>query len=165
MVTIRNAKEKDIQLIETLYRNRVTQLANKNIKQWEYEEVTWNTLSKDYTPDNFYIVEKEDRAVGAFAIVDYDPGYWKNDKKGDALYLHKVLVDESATKQGVSSLILDYFKEKGRKEGYPIVKLDVREYKDKLRALYERNGFVLKEIVDLNKGYLTCLYTYECKMK
>lgn len=161
MIKIKNATKNDIDLIETLYRNRILQLANKNIKQWEYEEVTWEALSKSYECHDFYIVEKEEKAVGAFAIVDYDPSYWCNDKKGEALYLHKVMVDESVEKQGVSDKILDYFKEKGKKEGYSKVKLDVREYKDKLRKFYERNGFVLKEIVDLKKGYLTCLYEYE----
>lgn len=161
MIEIRQACSKDTNLIETMYLKKINQLAAKGLVQWEKEEVMWDALSKSYQPEDFYIVYRDDQAVGAFVVVDYDPTYWLNDKPKDALYIHKVMVLDEAEKQGISDKILTHFKMLGKQQGYDIVKLDVREYKTKLRAFYERNGFKLKETVDLGKGYLTCLYVYK----
>lgn len=161
MIEIRQASKDNIKLIEYLYLKKIDQLANKNIIQWDKEEVLWKELKKSYEPENFYLVYVGNIAVGAFVIVDHDPTYWRIDLPKEALYIHKVMVLDEVEKQGVSDQILTFFKQQGKKQGYDVVKLDVREYKNKLRAFYERNGFQLKETVDLGKGYLTCLYEYK----
>ncbi len=163
MVEIKQAKEKDIACIEAMYLKKIRQLANKGLHQWNEEEVMWDTLSKSYTIDEFFIVYENQQAIGGFIVVDYDPTYWLHDKPKEALYIHKVMVLDEVQKRGISDQILDYFKLLGKKRGYDVVKLDVRENKPMLRAFYERNGFQLKEIVDLKKGYLTCLYEYKLK--
>lgn len=163
MINIRQANEQDISIIEAMYLRKIEQLAAKGLLQWEKEEVLWETLSQSYQIEHFYLVYLEEVLVGGFVVVDYDPTYWLHDKPKEALYIHKVMVLDEAEKKGVSNAILDYFKQLGRQQGYAVVKLDVRENKPKLRAFYERNGFVLKEIVDLKKGYLTCLYEYKLK--
>ena len=163
MIYIRQATIADSSDIESIYLKKVKQLAAKGLKQWDEEEVLFSTLSKMYTIDCFYLVYFNGCLVGGFIVVDYDPTYWLYDKPKQALYIHKVMVLDEAEKKGISNAILDYFKQLGIDKGYPSVKLDVRESKPKLRAFYERNGFVLKEIVDLNKGYLTCLYEYKLK--
>lgn len=157
---IRQAKNQDIEIIETLYFNKIEQLAQQGLRQWEKEEVTWKEMSQEYDISNFYLVYQKDKAVGAFVIIDYDPTYWLEDQPQEALYIHKVMVDDSVKKQGISDAILTFFKEEGKRRGYPVVKLDVREHKEKLRSFYERNGFKLVRIVDLHKGYLTALYEY-----
>ncbi len=160
MIEIKQACSNQTQLIEDLYILKVNQLANKGLKQWEHEDVMWRTMSQDYKIEQFYIVYRNQQPVGAFVLVDYDPTYWKDDEAGKFLYIHKVMVLDEAEKTGISGIVLDYFKEETYRRGYTIAKLDVRAYKDKLRAYYERNGFVLHRIVDLNKGYLTALYTW-----
>lgn len=163
MIEIKQASDKDTDLIESLYLKKIDQLASKGIVQWETNEVMWDELSNSYLPENFYIVYRDEIAVGAFVVVDYDPTYWLNDKPKEALYIHKVMVLDEAEKQGISDMMLTHFKQLGIEQGYDVVKLDVREYKTKLRAFYERNGFKWKETVDLGKGYLTCLYYYDLK--
>lgn len=158
---IKQATKDDIQTIESLYLKKIKQLDNKNIKQWDTEEVLWENLSKDYKIEEFYIVRIKEKVVGSFILVDFDPTYWIHDKPKQALYIHKLMVDECVKKQGVSDAILTFFKEEGKRRGYTVVKLDVRAHKEKLRSLYERNGFQLVEVVNLQKGYLTALYEYQ----
>lgn len=160
-IRIRQAQPGDEMVVENLLTTKVHELAAKDIVQWELEEVTWDALSKDYDITNFHIVYRDNKPVATFSVVDYDPTYWLHDKPKEALYIHKVMVLDEASKSGISTMMLDYFKELGRKQGYDVVKLDVREYKKPLRAYYERNGFILVEIVDLGKGYLTALYEYK----
>ena len=158
---VKQAQKKDISCIETLYKLKVQELAEKGLKQWEDEEISWEAMSQDYDISDFYIVYCDKEAVGCFSVVDYDPTYWINDKPKEALYIHKVMVLNKAKGSGASDYILDVFKELGKKRGMPCVKLDVREHKEKLRSYYERNGFELVEIVDLQKGYLTALYKFD----
>ncbi|WP_277489292.1 GNAT family N-acetyltransferase [Breznakia sp. PF5-3] len=148
-------------MIESLLLQKVDELSKKGLVQWEKEEVLWKTLQNEYVVENFYLVYQDDDPVGCFCVIDYDPTYWLHDKPHEALYIHKVMVLDKVKGQGVSNYILDQFKELGRKAGMPCVKLDVRAHKDKLRAYYERNDFILEEIVDLGKGYLTALYRYD----
>lgn len=161
MRTIRQATDGDCKLIEAILLQKIDELAKKNLVQWEKKEVHWDVLSKDYNIDNFYLVFDEATPIGLFCVVDYDPTYWLEDKPKEALYIHKVTVLDIASGSGASTMILDYFKMLGRKAKVPCVKLDVREYKPKLRAYYERNGFILDHIVDLGKGYLTALYRFD----
>lgn len=162
MAIIKRAHHHDEVMIEWLYLKKIKQLEKKHIEQWKPQDVLWETLSKTYTIDQFYIVYEDDEItpIGAFVITDYDPEFWQQDPPKAALYIHKVMVLDVAEKRGISDQILTFFKKEGRERGYDVVKLDVREYKDKLRRFYERNGFQLKEKVDLGKGYLTCLYEY-----
>lgn len=158
MLEFRQACENDISLIENLYRTRLEQLHKKGIEQWTFEEITWPKLSLIYDITHFYLVYKDKEVCGAFVMADYDPLYWKEDKPKNALYIHKVMVLEHVSGQGVSDAIMTYFKEEAKRRGYSIAKLDVREYKTKLRSFYERNGFSLYKTVDLGKGYPICLY-------
>lgn len=160
MLEMRQATTTDCQLVESLLLQKVKELANKGIVQWHADEVLWESLKLEYTIDNFYLIYRDGEAVGCFAVVDYDPGYWQDDIPHEALYIHKVMVLDKASGSGVSDFILDQFKQLGREAKVASVKLDVREHKQKLRSFYERNGFTLVSIVDLNKGYLTALYEY-----
>ena len=56
--------------------------------------------------------------------------------------------------------MIQYFIDKGRREGYPDVRLDVREHKDKLRRMYERNGFQLYKTGRFLSAFTTALYIY-----
>lgn len=165
MLRVRQAGEADTKTIEALLLKKVEELAEKDLVQWEVSEVLWENLKQDYQPENFYLVYRDEQAIGCFCVVDYDPTYWAADKPKAALYIHKVMVLNVGKGQGVSDYILDYFKQLGREQGVPCVKLDVREHKAKLRAYYERNGFRLDSIVDLKKGYLTALYKFDLREK
>lgn len=165
MFHIRQATEGEEKIVEQLYLQKIEELNTIYIKQWEKEEVLWDTLSTSYIINQFYFVESKDEVVGAFVVVNYDPTYWVDDRRDDALYIHKVMVLQKSSKLGASDQILTFFKQLGKELGYASVKLDVRDHKDKLIAYYERNGFQLVKTVDLKKGYLTRLYEYRYEKK
>ncbi|MFV0381759.1 MAG: GNAT family N-acetyltransferase [Breznakia sp.] len=147
-------------MIENILLQKVRELKAKGIVQWENSEVLWRTLAKDYFPENFYFVYNQQELIGLFCVVDFDPHYWPNDTAHRALYIHKVVVLDKACGTGASSFILDEFKRLGKIAKMRSVKLDVRAHKNKLRAYYERNGFVLVRIEDLDFGYDTALYEF-----
>ena len=156
---IRRAEEQDIPQLEQLYRKRVLYNERKGIPQWTLQDVKWETLCRTYRIGDFYMLF-DIQLIACCCIVDVDPVYWPGRKKGDSLYLHKIATDPDYEKQGYGDIMLSFFKEKGRREGYPDVRLDVRAHKQKLRSFYERNGFQLMEVRSIFQEYQTALYVY-----
>ena len=164
MIKIKQAQKGDIELIEQMMFKRIDELADKGILQWSKSDVSWKYLSLEYKEEDFYIVTADGEFAGSFCVVDYDPNVWINDPCGKYLYIHKIIVMEKYSGQGLGDYILSFFKDLGREAGVSSVKLDVRDYKKKLRRLYERNGFVLDHIAYFNGNeYNTCFYRYDIK--
>lgn len=160
-VTIRQAVSEDIPAIEEMYQRRVAFNDAHGIHQWNAEEVTWDAFSQLYKITDYYVGIVQDEVVCGLFIVDIDELYWSDKAKGETLFLHKICVDPQHSGKGYADAMIQYFIEKGRREGYPYVCLDVREHKDKLRAMYERNGFQLHKIGQFKPEFTTALYTYQ----
>lgn len=160
ILQIRQATPEDIDAIETMYAHRVAYNNANNMFQWEADEVTWKSFSKLYTMQDYYVGTLNGKVICGLFIVDMDMLYWPNANKGDALYLHKICVDPDYRSLGYANKLINFFIEKGRVGGYSHVCLDVRAHKDKLRAMYERHGFVLHRIISIFPGYQTALYTF-----
>ncbi|MCR0203842.1 GNAT family N-acetyltransferase [[Clostridium] innocuum] len=160
MLQIRQAVEADKQAIEAMYKKRVRYNDAHGIHQWDLDEVNWEAFSRLYTISDYYVGVEEGRVVCGLFIVDEDALYWPNMKKGASLYLHKICVDPACAGKGYADAMIQYFIDKGRREGYPDVRLDVREHKDKLRRMYERNGFQLYKTGRFLPAFTTALYIY-----
>jgi len=157
---IRQANEKDIASLEALYRKRVLYNDAHGIHQWELADVAWETLSQTYNITDFFVMEKAQELLAAACFVDIDTLYWPMLKKGESYYLHKLCVDPDHAKQGYSTEMIAFFKQRGKSLGYPDVRLDVRAHKRKLRTMYEAQGFQLVCVTSIFKEYKTALYRY-----
>lgn len=157
---IRQAKLTDIAALEDMYRRRVLFNNEHDIAQWHLHEVTWEALSELYTIEDCYVGEVNGTITCACFIVDIDELYWPECKAKESLYLHKICVDPNFRGKGYSDALITFFKEKGRQEGYPCVRLDVRKHKKALRDMYERNGFTLVKYGDFVPEFSTALYHY-----
>ena len=157
---ITKATTEDIPAILEMYRRRVLYNNAHGIPQWRLADVTWEAFSQLYTIDDYYVGKCNGEVVCGLFIIDVDKLYWPDVDKGKYLYLHKICVDPAHAKKGYSDAMITYFKDKGRKEGYPEVRLDVREKKVKLREMYERNGFRLVTIGQFVPEFTTALYHY-----
>ena len=160
MLHIRQAREADKPAIEAMYERRVRYNDAHGIHQWNPDEVSWEAFSKLYTIADYYVGTVNEKVVCGLFIVDEDALYWPDMEKGTSLYLHKICVDPAYSRNGYADAMIQYFIEKGRGEGYPDVRLDVREHKDKLRRMYERNGFQLYKTGRFHPEFTTALYIY-----
>lgn len=162
---IEQASTDDIKAIECMYEKRVLYNDAHDIHQWNLDEVNWNVFSQLYDIHDYYKGVYENRIVCGLFIVDVDELYWNGRTKGEALYLHKICSDPDYSGHGFADAMITFFKEKGRVEHYPQVRLDVREHKKKLRAMYERNGFQLYCTGSYHPDFTTALYVYDTGAK
>jgi len=127
---------------------------------WGANEVTWDALSKNYQIGDFYIAYTNGIPSGCMALIDHDSFFWPDVKKGESLFVHKLAVKKAARKSGVADALMETFKEQGAIRGAKTLRLDTHALRPKLRAFYERHGFVFVEVKVFKGDRHTAFYTY-----
>ena len=156
---VRQATEKDIPIIENILLGAVEWMDENELHQWEAENVKWNHLSKYYAVSDFYIAYNGDDPVACMALVDYDPKFWPDVPKGESLYLNKVAVVRKYAGKGFTKELIDFAKTKAENVGIHSLRLDCHKNRDKVRAVYEKQGFVCVEEKTIFGRYETAFYS------
>jgi len=81
--------------------------------------------------------------LGPTAPRPYDPAPWR-DPSAPALYLNRLAVDPAITGRGLGGWCLGEIARVGAERGVPWVRCDVLAPNERLRALYERHGYVAR---------------------
>jgi GNAT superfamily N-acetyltransferase len=139
---VKQASEKDIPIIEGILLDAARWMDDNGIHMWDEQNVLWDNLSKHNSIDNFYIACDSDTPASCMSLTDYDPVFWPDIPKGESLYIHKLAVLRKYAGQGYTTELIDYAKEKARQSGIKAIRLDCHKGRPKLRAVYERHGFV-----------------------
>ena len=132
---------------------------------WKAEDVVWDVLSKSYQIGDFYIASLDGEPSGCMAIVDYDPFFWPDVSKGESVMIHKLAVKHNVRKVGISDMLMNYAKGLAKQRDALTVRLDCHQFRPKLRAFYERHGFICvgeKTYLDIYNvpKYNTAFYIY-----
>ncbi len=161
---ISQANVGDIPVIEEILLDVVDWMAVCGLQnQWNESNVKWTVLSMAYKIDNFYIAYRNGQPAACMALTDYDPTYWPEIQKGTSLYLHKLAVKRKFAGQGFSKELIDFAKKFAINKGIDIIRLNCNQHRQKLRLVYEKQGFIcIKEKTFLEK-YDTALYS--CTIK
>ena len=159
-ITIRQAQESDIPVLESILLDTVSWLNEMGQPLWGANEVKWDALTKNYQIGDFYIAYVNGVPSGCMALVDYDPFFWPDVKKGEALFIHKLAVTKTARKSGAADALMGFFKEQGAKRGVKTLRLDTHALRPKLRAFYERHRFVFIEVKVFKGDRHTAFYIY-----
>jgi RimJ/RimL family protein N-acetyltransferase len=162
-IIIKQAQESDIPVLESILLDTVNWLNEMNQPLWSVEDVKWPALSKNYQIGDFFIAYADGVPSGCMAIIDYDPFFWPDVKKGESFIMHKLAVTKAARKTGVSNALVDFFKEQGKKHGIRVIRLDTHAWRPKTRAFYERHGFVSVgvKVCESDPRKNTALYEYK----
>lgn len=155
---IRRTTDVDIQTIEEIYADVVRWMDENGLHQWEMRNVAWAALSEYYQINDFYIAYEGAAPAACMACVDVDPSFWPDIPKGESLFLHKVAVKRSFAGQGISKQLIDFAKKMARGRGIQAIRLDCHQDREKVRALYEKEGFRCVEEKVLFGKYATAFY-------
>ena len=159
-IIIKQMQDNDIPLLESILLDTVNWLNEMGQPLWGANEVTWNELSKNYQISDFYVAYANGKPSGCMAVVDYDPFFWPDVKKGESLFVHKLAVTKAARKTGIADALIDFFKKQGAERGVKTLRLDTHALRPKLRAFYERHGFVFNMVKVIKGDRHTAFYTY-----
>ncbi|PJI08171.1 MULTISPECIES: GNAT family N-acetyltransferase [Clostridium] len=163
---IKQAEEHDTLVIEEILLDAVMWMEkNKLQNQWNEDSIKWSSLSKDYQINDFYIDYQDGVPVGCMAITDLDTKYWAEIPKGKSLYLHKLAVKREVAGKGVSKELIKFAQNLLSKNGINFLRLDCNSKRNKLRMLYENEGFICTGEKKLKNNYSMALYVYSKKSK
>ena len=161
---IKQATIEDRTAIEAILGDAVRWMKIRGLDNlWNEQNTKWEVLSKSYQIEDFYIAFEEGQPVGCMALTDVDQTYWPEVKKGEALYLHKLAVKGEARGKGISIALMNYAKEKAITENIQTIRLDCNANREKLRKLYEAQGFKWVRNVKNSSGYELALYSLELR--
>jgi len=144
-IIIKQATQSDIPIIVSILLDNVNWVSEMCQPLWSVEDVEWSKLSKSYHIGDFFIAYSDGIPSGCMALIDYDPFFWPNVKKGESLFIHKLAVTKTARKSGVADALMEYFNKQGMERGVKALRLDTDALRPKTRAFYERHGFELIE--------------------
>ncbi|NLG88583.1 MAG: GNAT family N-acetyltransferase [Clostridiaceae bacterium] len=161
MITIRRASVNDIPVIEDILLDVVNWLDSTGNSLWTKEQISWQGLSRYYSAENFYIAYLDGDAAGCMALVDHDPAFWPDIQKGESLFIHKLAVKRSGAGKGVSIYLINFAKEECRRRNIKYLRLDCHQFRDKVRKLYENEGFVCVDERCLFGKYHTAFYVWK----
>ena len=142
MIKIITASERDIPAIEEILLDAVRWLEGIGKPLWREDDVRWNRLSLQFAASDFHIALLYGRPAACMAVVDHDPVLWPEIPKGQSLFIHKLAVKRFAAGKGLSAALIAHAKSMCIDREIPVLRLDCHSLMPKLRAVYERNGFV-----------------------
>jgi GNAT superfamily N-acetyltransferase len=96
-------------------------------------------------------VDDEDRPIGTITVDDHaDPEFWTEaDEPDKALYVHRMATSRAAAGQDIGAVMLDWATKRAAQQGKAWLRLDAWKTNPGLHRYYERQGFTLVRLVDL----------------
>lgn len=151
-MNIRLANNNDLEKINKLYKLVIDDLNNiKKIDMLWNEVYPFCEFGYDISNNQMYIIENQNKVIGAFALSTYDdPDYhnieWTSNKKW--MYLNRLAILPSEQGKGFAKNAIKFVQDYAINNKYDTIRLTV--YKDNKYAigLYEKYGFIKVE-----KGY------------
>ena len=158
---IKQATGIDIPVIEDILLDVVQWMKEHGLEnQWNATNVKWSQLSQNYSIDEFYVQYHDGVPVGCMALTDYDGRYWSQFSKGESIYLHKLAVRRSYAGGELSKEVIQFAKDFAQKQGVSALRLECNRKRMKLRELYEKEGFVLVQEIEIPQPGMA-LYEYK----
>lgn len=141
--------EDDIVEVATMWIRSATWLRSRGLDQWQYP-VKWENIRSTVADGTCWLVTTADRrAIGTITVESTADPYWlPSDNPDDALYVHRMVVDDGARGSELGAALLDWAARGARKAGKSWLRLDVWKSNSALHQYYIDRGFSLVRIDD-----------------
>jgi GNAT superfamily N-acetyltransferase len=109
---------------------------------WRDDELVPARLTADVSAGLFFVAEYNREPAGVLKFQLEDEEFWPDLPPGESGFVHRLAVRRRYAGGEVSYALLNWALERGRALGKKYLRLDCEASRPKLRALYERFGFV-----------------------
>ena len=104
-----------------------------------------------------HAVTEAGAAIGFFNL-DCSPSKWWPADDRPAMYLAGMVLAESSRGRKIGHEIIRWCVTEAQRRGWRFLRLDCHADNPWLRTYYERQGFILRRLVDQHPGYRGCIY-------
>lgn len=117
-------------------------LEQSGTPMWRDDELLPARITADVETNSFFVAECDDAIAGVVKLQLEDGLFWPDEPKSESLFLHRLAIRRRFAGGEVSSALLGWAVERARSLGKQYLRLDCEASREKLRAVYERFGFV-----------------------
>lgn len=141
--------ESDIVDVATMWTRSAERLRSRGLDQWQYP-VKWHNIRRTVAEGTCWLITHADsQAIGTITIEPIADPYWHPaDDPDNALYVHRMVIDDGARGHEIGSALLDWAARRARKEGRFWLRLDAWKSNLGLHRYYLDRGFSLVRIDD-----------------
>jgi GNAT superfamily N-acetyltransferase len=142
MTTIRKAAEHDTRQVAEILSEAARWLDQSGMSMWRADELLPSNVSTDVAAGLFFIAESEGTAAGVIKFQLQDELFWPDVPQSESAFVHRLAIKRQFAGGNISRALLNWAVEKTRSLGREYLRLDCEASRPKLRAVYEKFGFV-----------------------
>ena len=143
-VTLTRATEVDAATLVALYDEASAWLMARGLRQWPPGWWTQAVVVRELRAGHeMYLARRDGQALGKLTLLWDDPEMW-GEQPPDAGYVHGLCIVRAAAGLGLGAALLDGAGQRVRARGRRWLRLDCMAANSRLRAYYERLGFVYR---------------------
>jgi hypothetical protein len=141
--TIVNASPDDINTIYDLFEAAIQFQKNNQYIGWNQYDT--HRIQEDVNNGLLFKVTEQDNILCIFSICYDDRLIWREREKGDAMYVHRIVVNQVFKKQKMFPIILDWVTAFALKNNLKFIRMDTWADNEKLIGYYKSHGFAYIE--------------------
>ena len=140
--SIRQATRQDTERVADVLYEAVRWLEKSGTTMWRADELLPLRIADDVDAGLFFIAECDGEAAGVVKFQLQDGLFWPDMSPAESAFVHRLAVRRRFAGGGISSALLSWAVERAGSLGRNYLRLDCEASRLKLRAVYERFGFV-----------------------
>jgi len=125
-----------------LFLECVWRMEQSSIAMWRDDELVSSRIGADVGAGLFFIAECDGEAAGVMKFQLEDGQFWPDVPQSESAFVHRLAVKRRFAGGGISSALLSWAVERARSLHRDYLRLDCEASRPKLRAVYERFGFI-----------------------
>jgi len=137
--SIENASVEDLSLIYELFEQAIAfQKANHYIGWQDYDK---GFIQSDVENKLLYKIRKGKDIIGIFCICLSDVLIWREKEQGDAIYLHRIVLNQQFKGTKIFQQVFDWTVNYAKAKGLAYIRMDTWATNSKIIAYYKSYGF------------------------
>ena len=121
---------------------------------WVENELAVEHVAAEIDQQQFFVAEMAGEIAGVIRFQLRDQLFWPDLETDDSAFVHRIGVRRRYARRGVSTALLQWAVERARLLGKTYLRLDCDADRSRLRAVYERFGFVLHSYRQVGSYYV-----------
>jgi GNAT superfamily N-acetyltransferase len=141
-VSVRQATPRDLGIVSGILLEAAHWLEESGKAMWRDEEIVPERIAADVAAGVFFLAECDGEPAGTVKFQLEDLVVWPDVPQDDSAFIHRLAVRRKFAGGAVSPVILRWAVERTRSLGRRYLRLDCEASRPRLRAVYERFGFM-----------------------
>ncbi|MFL5740202.1 MAG: GNAT family N-acetyltransferase [Flavisolibacter sp.] len=142
-IQIVNTTAEDWEMVVWLFEQALQLQGKKGYMVWS--GIDLEALKGEMDKKLQYKIIKDQQVVCLFSARENDPLIWGERDRGDAVYLHRIVVHPDLKGQRLFEIVLDWAIQSARQHGFKYVRMDTWAENNKIIEYYKGFGFSVVE--------------------